>query len=207
MDGALLADQQTGAHLHAAGSQRKGCGQLTAIGDAACRDDRDIHRVHHLRHQCHGGHLAHMAAALGALGNDGIHAQRDEVLGQNGRCHHRDDLDAGFLPHGDVLAGVACAGGDDLDALLHDDLRKLVGLRMHQHDVDAERFIGERLAAADVLPQGLDVHAACADEAQRTGVGAGGGELAGGDVGHAALNDGVFRTQNFVQKFHLIHPL
>ena len=116
------------------------------------------------------------------------------MLSQNGRCHHGDDLDTGFLPHGDVLAGVACAGGDDLDALFHDDFGKLVGLGVHQHDVDAERLVGERLAAVDVLPQRLSVHAACTDKTQRTGVGAGSGKLAGGDVGHAALNDGVFRA-------------
>ncbi len=168
--------------------------QLAAIGDAARRDDGDIYSVHHLGDEGHGGHLAHMTAALGAFGDDGIHAQRGKVLSQNGRCHHGDDLDTGFLPHGDVLAGVACAGGDDLDTLFHDDFGKLVGLGVHQHDVDAERLVGERLAAVDVLPQRLSVHAACADKAQRTGVGAGGGKLAGGDVGHSALNDGVFRA-------------
>ena len=194
MDGAFLTDQQAGTHLHAAGSQCEGCRQLAAIGDAARRDNGDIYSVHHLRDKGHRGHLAHMTAALGAFGDDGIHAQRGKVLSQNGRCHHGNDLDTGFLPHGDVLAGVARAGGDDLDSLFHDDLRKLVGLGVHQHDVDAERLVGERLAAADVLPQRLSVHASCADKAQRTGVGAGGGKLAGGDVGHAALNDGVFRA-------------
>jgi hypothetical protein len=53
---------------------------------------------------------------------------------------------------------------------------------------------GLSVSALDVLPQRLSVHAACADKTQRTGVGAGGGKLAGGDVGHSALNDGVFRA-------------
>ena len=80
VDGALLACQQAGAHLHAASTQRQRSRQLTAIGDAACRDDRHADRIHHLRHQRHGGHLAHMAAALGALGDDGVDAQRLQML-------------------------------------------------------------------------------------------------------------------------------
>ena len=31
--------------------------------------------------------------------------------------------------------------------------------------------------------------------------------IQGGMANIATLNDGVFRAQNFVQKFHLIHPL
>ena len=133
-----------------------------------------------------------MAAALGALGNDGVDAQRLQMLCQHGGRHYGNDLDAGGFPHGNILAGVARAGGDHLHALFHHDLGKLVGLRVHQHDVHAEGLVRQLLAAADVLTQGVGVHAACADDAQRTCVGAGSGKLAGGDVGHAALDDGVF---------------
>ena len=132
-----------------------------------------------------------MAAALGALGNDGVDAQRLQMLCQHGRCHHGNDLDAGGFPHGNILAGVARAGGDHLHAFFHHDLGKLVGLRVHQHDVHAEGLGRQLLAAADVLAQGVGVHAARADDAQRSRVGAGGGKLAGGDVGHAALDDGI----------------
>ena len=52
--------------------------------------------------------------------------------------------------------------------------------------------VGQLLATADVLAQSVGIHAARTDDAQRSCIGAGGGKLAGGDVGHAALNDGVF---------------
>lgn len=39
MDGALLAGQQAGAHLDAAGPKGKGGGELPAISDAAGGDD------------------------------------------------------------------------------------------------------------------------------------------------------------------------
>ena len=148
-----------------------------------------------------------MAAALGALGNDGVDAGFFEMLGQHGRRHHGDDKDAGFFPFGHILAGVARAGGDDGDLFLHDDLRKFIGARVHEHDVDAERFVGQLTAAADVRAQFLAaVHAAAADKPQRPGVGAGGRKLAGGDVGHAALDDGVTGAQKFVEQFHTALP-
>ena len=198
MDGALLACQQAGAHLHTAGTQRQRSRQLTAIGNAACSDDRHADCVHHLWHQCHGGHLAHMATALSTLSDDGVDAQRLQMPCQHGSRHHRDHLDASSFPHGNVLSRVACAGGDHGNLFLHHDLGKLICLRVHEHDVHAKGLVGQFTAAADVLAQGIGIHAARTDDAQRTGVGAGGGKLAGGDVGHATLNDGVFRPQDLV---------
>ena len=133
-----------------------------------------------------------MAAALGALSNDSIDAQRLQMLCQHGGGDNRDHLDAGSFPHGHVFARVACTGGHNGHALVYHDLRKNICLRMHEHDVHAERLVGQLLAAADVLAQGVGVHAARTNDAQRTRVGAGGGKLAGGNVGHTALNDGVF---------------
>ena len=198
MNGALLACQQAGAHLHPASTQCQRSRQLTAIGNAACGDDRHADRIHYLRHQRHGGHLAHMAAALGALGNDGVNAQRLQMPCQHGSSHHRNHLDTGSFPHGNVFSRVACAGGDHGDFFLHHDLGKLICLRVHEHDVYTKGLVGQLPAAADVLAQGIGIHAARTDDAQCTGVGAGGGELAGGNVGHAALNDGVFRPQDLV---------
>ena len=133
-----------------------------------------------------------MAAALGAFGDDGVDAQRLQMLCQHRSGHHRDHLDAGSFPHGHVFARVACTGGHNGHAFVHHDLRKNICLRMHEHDVHAERLVGQLLAAADVLAQGVGIHAARTDDAQRSRIGAGSGKLAGGDVGHAALNDGVF---------------
>ena len=139
-----------------------------------------------------------MAAALGALGNDGVNAQRLQMPCQHGSSHHRDHLDAGSFPHGNVFPRVACAGGDHGDLFLHHDLGKLICLRVHEHDVHAKGLVGQFPAAADVLAQGIGIHAACTDDAQCTGVGTGGGKLTGGNVCHAALNDGVFRPQDLI---------
>ena len=139
-----------------------------------------------------------MAAALGAFSDDGVDAQRLQMLCQHSSGHHRDDFDACRFPCGHIFTRVACAGGDDGHAFFHDDLCKFVCLRVHEHDVHAERLVCQLFAAADVLAQGVGVHAASADDAESSRVGAGGGKLAGGDVRHAALNDGVFCPQNFI---------
>ena len=69
---------------------------------------------------------------------------------------------------------------------------------VHQHQVDAEGLAGVRLGGADLGPQGLGVHPAGGNQAQGTRVGHGGGEGAGGDVGHAALDDGELNPQKLV---------
>ena len=198
MDGALLAGQQAGAHLDAAGPKGKGGGELPAISDAAGGDDGDAHRVHHLGHQGHGGQLADVAAALAALGDDAVDAIALQPLGQNGGGYHGEHLDTRLFPGGDVFAGVARAGGHHLHPLLCHHLGQSVDVGIHQHQVDAEGLAGVRLGGADLGPQGLGVHPAGGNQAQGTRVGHGGGERSGGDVGHAALDDGELNPQKLV---------
>ncbi len=193
VDGALLAHQQAGAHLHAAGTQCQRSGQLTAVGDAARRNDG------HAAPRPPPGGTSAMVVISPTWPPLSVPSAMTASMPSGSRCFAStaaattgNHLDAGGFPRGNILAGVACAGGDHLHAFFHHDLGKLVGLRVHQHDVHAEGLVGQLLAAADVLAQGVGVHAARADDAQRTRVGAGGGKLAGGDVGHAALDDGVF---------------
>ena len=147
-----------------------------------------------------------MATALGTLRDHGIRAAFDQMLGQHRSRHHRNHRDAGLFPALHVLAGVARAGGDKADAFLHHDLGKRIRLGMHQHDVDAERLVGELFGAADILPQRIGIHTARTDQTQRAGVGAGGGKFAGGNVGHAALNQRIPGTENLVQQFHTTLP-
>ena len=202
MDGALLAGKQTGAHLDAAGTQGKGRSRLTAVRDAAGRHHGNAYRIDDLGHQGHGGHLAHVAAGLRALGDDGVHAIAIQPLGQNRRRHYGHHLDALFLPGGNVLAGIAGAGGDHFHALFQNDLGDVVGIGAHQHQIDAEGLVRQLLGPADLLAETVAVPAAGGDHAQGPGVGAGGGELAGGDVGHTALDKGVLGSQDFIELFH-----
>ena len=142
-----------------------------------------------------------MLAGAGVLRADAAGYELEHLEDRHYRALHRA-LEQALADGALGFARVARAGGDHLHAFLHHDLCKFICLRMHQHDVHTERLVGQLLAAADVLAQGIGIHAAGPNDAQRTCVGAGGGKFAGGNVGHAALNDGVFCAQNFVQKFH-----
>ena len=205
MDGALPACQQAGAHLDAAGTQREGRGRLPSVGNAAGGDDGDVHRVDDLRHQRHGGHLPHMAAGLHALGDDGVSSLIHQPLGKDGGRHHGQHLDPGILPRGDVLAGTARPGSYHLNALLNNDLGHFVGAGVHQHQVHAEGLARQALADADLLAQQVRLqHPAGGDDAQGPRVRAGGGKFAGGDVGHAALDNGELRPQQLVEFFHSV---
>ena len=194
MDGALGARQQTGTDLHTARPQCQRSSQPSSIGNAARSDDRHMDGIDDLRNKCHRGHLAHMAAALGTFGNNGVNAERFQMFGQNGCRHHGDDRDTGCFPRSHVPSRISRPGGDELYALLHHDFGKFIRLRVHQHDVHAKGLVGQCAAAADVFPQGVRVHAAGTDQPQRPGVGTGSGKLARGDIGHAALYNGIFCT-------------
>ena len=194
MDRALGARQQTGTDLHTARPQCQRSSQPSSIGNAARSNDRHMDGIDDLRDKCHRGHLAHMAAALGTFGNNGVNAERFQMFGQNGCRHHGDDRDTGCFPRGHVLSRISRPGGDELYALLHHDFGKFIRLRVHQHDVHAKGLVCELLAPADIFAQGVSIHAARTDDAQCTCIGAGGGKLTGGNVCHAALDDGVFRA-------------
>ena len=207
VDGALPACQQAGAHLNATGPQSEGRCRLPSVGNAAGGDDGDVHRVDDLGHQRHGGHLTYMAAGLHALGDDGVGSLIHQPLGKDGGRHHGQHLDPGSFPRGDVLAGTARPGGHHLNALLYDDLGHFVGAGVHQHQIDPEGLVRQALADADLLTQQVCIqHPAGGDDAQRPRVGAGGGKFAGGDVGHAALDNGELRPQQLVEFFHSIAP-
>ena len=195
MDGAFRTCQQAGAYLNAAGSQRKGRGKLSPIRDTTGSDDRHIHRIHHLGNQGHGGHFAHVAAGLRTFRDDGVRTGAHQAAGQNCSRHHRDHFDARRFPLLDVLSGIACACGDHRDLFFDDDLSQFIHAGVHQHKIDAKGLIRERFVHADLLSQLLSgLHTARGDDAQRTGIGTGSGEFAGGNVGHAALYDWKLRS-------------
>lgn len=144
-----------------------------------------------------------MAAAFGAFGNHGVNAGLGQVFGQHGRRDNRDHDDAGFLPFGDILAGVAGAGRDDGHLFLDNNPGEFIGAGVHEHDVDAEGLVGQFTAAADVGAQLVAAaDTARADQTERTGVGAGGRKLTGGDVRHTALDNRVFCAKNLIEQFH-----
>ena len=99
-------------------------------------------------------------------------------------------------------AWTARPGGDNGNAFLQNDLGHVVGTGVHQHQIDPEGLVGQAFADADLLPQQLcPGHSPGGDHPQGSGVGTGGGKFTGGDVGHAALDNGELCPQDFIQLF------
>ena len=107
------------------------------------------------------------------------------------------------IPGGNVVRRIPGAGGDHRHPLLGDDLGHFRGGGVHQHQIDPKGLVRLGPADCNLVAQFLSgPEGAGGDDAQGPGVGAGGGEFAGGDVGHAALDDGELRPQKFIQSIH-----
>ena len=76
--------------------------------------------------------------------------------------------------------------------LFTDDLRHFIRFRIHQHDVDAERFIGKGLAFLYMAAQRLRIHASGADGSEGTCSRHSRRKFSRGDIGHTALKDREF---------------
>lgn len=141
------------------------------VADAAGGQHRDLHRVHHLGRERHGGQVPDVAAGLAALGHDRAGAHALAHAGDSHRGHDRHDLEAVFHPGLDVFGRKARAGDDDGHLLLHHNLRHLVGVGRHQHDVDAVRLVRDFADLADLLAELLPVGVHARDDAKAAGVG------------------------------------
>ena len=148
-----------------------------------------------------------MSAGLGALGDDPVRAGALHQPGQRHRSHHRKYLGAGLLPARDEACRIPRAGGDHRHPLLRCDIRHLLRLWVHQHDIHAKGTVRQGPAPAYALPKARCIHAASADESQGAGVGDGGGKFGGGNIGHTALNNGEFRTQQLIESRHRLFSL
>ena len=91
--GALLREQEAGAHRDAGRAVGERGDEAAAVEEAARRDHRDVDRVDDLREQQRGGDRAGVAAALAALHDHRVGAPRRDLLGVApgaDRRHHRD---------------------------------------------------------------------------------------------------------------------
>ena len=69
------------------------------------------------------------------------------------------------FPVGNVLAGVACACGNERNALINYQLCKVIGIGGHEHDVHAEGLVGKLLALSYLASEVVDGSGAACDDA------------------------------------------
>ena len=192
MRDALLAHDETRAHLHSLRAERERRNDAARVRDAARRDDWYIDGIDDLRHERHRRDLADMAARLRTLSDDGVRAGAHEALRKRDGGDDGDDLRADGLELRHVLTRIARARRDDRHLLLEHNLHNLFHIGAHEHDIDAERLLCPALAFLDLRAQELRRHVAGADDAEAAGVRYRRGELRRADPCHAALENRVF---------------
>ena len=143
-----------------------------------------------------------MSAALAALRNHGVCAEILQVLCKNRCRNNRHDVNSGLLPFIHVLARISRAGGDELHAGFCNNFRKLICLRMHQHQIHRKGFVRKLPADLNFLPQLLRIHPAASDRSESSRLRAGRRKGTGRNVGHSALDHRISGSKNFIQHFH-----
>ena len=203
--GALLRQQEAGAHVHAFGAEHeRGC-HLAAGRNAAGADDRNVKRLHTARREHHGAEivLARVAGALKAVGDDHVRAERlrlERVLDGGALVdeHHAGVLDGAHH----VVLRRAAGGLHDLDALFgaDADVARIVrhDERRHEREVDGKGLARHGLDLADLRLQLIGRgKRARRQQPQAAGLRHGGDQRCAGNPLHAALHDGVFDPQHF----------
>lgn len=203
--GALLGQQEAGAHVHAFGAEHeRGC-HLAAGRNAAGADDRNVKRLHTARREHHGAEivLARVAGALKAVGDDHVRAERlrlERVLDGGALVdeHHAGVLDGAHH----VVLRRAAGGLHDLDALFgaDADVARIVrhDERRHEREVDGKGLARHGLDLADLRLQLIGRgKRARRQQPQAAGLRHGGDQRCAGNPLHAALHDGVFDPQHF----------
>ena len=92
-----------------------------------------------------------MATALRTLGNHAVNVITHQAAGQNGSCHHGEHLDSSGFPLVHILAGITCSGGKNAHVFFDNDLRQLVDMRAHKHEIHAKRLVRQSARRANLL--------------------------------------------------------
>ena len=181
-------------HLYSLCSQHKCRRNSSSISNTARRNDRYLHRVRDLRHEDHRGVLSDVSARLAAFGNYRVGAAALHTFCQCDRSNHRDHLHTCFLPHLHIFLRIPCSGGHHLDAFLGNDLRNLVRIWAHQHDIHPERTVRQLLRFLNLLPHPLGRSACGADQPQSSCIGCRRRQVILCNPCHTALDDRIFNS-------------
>ena len=136
-----------------------------------------------------------MTSALTAFGNESRSTKASHQLCHSDRCHNRDDFNPGGKPIFDIAGWISCASGDDLDLFLQDNLSNLICKGTQQHDIHANRFIGDSSCNPNLFPHKLARCISGSNNAKTAAVGNGSGQFTVSDPSHAPLKDRIFDPQ------------
>ena len=113
--------------------------------------------------------------------------------------YNGDDLHSCRVQLLKVRDGIACTERYERRLLLADHIHNLILIRRHEHDVDPERTIRQRTAAANLIARVLRCTPSRRDDARTARIRYRRGEIRLRDPCHAALQDGNLNPQEFLQ--------
>ena len=154
-------------------------------------------RVHHLRHEYHRRILTDMSTGFGAFCHQGVGPTAFHSLCQSHACHNRNHFYARFFPHFHILfraSGTCCY---NLYSFFHDDLRYLIRIRTHQHNVDTKRFVSQFFRFSDLVSYPVCRSAGRADQAKSAGIRYCRRKFMFSHPGHPSLDDRIFNPKDF----------
>ena len=191
----FLCGNKTGSHLYSLCTQHKSRRNPTAICDSTCRDHRDLYRIHNLWYQRHGSCLTDMSTGLGSLSYHRICAAALHSSCKSYGCNDRDHFYSCSFPCFHVFLRASGTGCYHFDAFFHYDLRNLIGVWTHQHDVYTERLICQFFCFADLLTYPFCRCVCCRDQSQASCFGYCCRNVMVCHPGHTTLNDWIFDTK------------
>ena len=188
--------------LDAAGPHFEIGGNRLAPADTARHKHQIIRRQfwQDFLRQHRGRNRADVAARLHPLDHQRIRARpvslAQQFLAQRQGRRKTNHFRAQFLDRLDAALGRNSARQHDMaDLVLGADRDQIEQLRVHGNQVDAEGFAGERLGSGDLAIEQLGGHRPAGDYPEAAGIGDCGDQIALGDPGHCAAEDGVVAAE------------
>ena len=146
-----------------------------------------------------------MTAGFHTFCNDGICTGAFHSSCESNRRNNRNDLNASFFPSCHIFARIASTCSDHRYFFVNDQLCQIFGIRAHQHDVHAKRFVADFfLANANLFSEVIDRGTAAGNDADTAGIGDSRSKGALCNPSHTALKNRIFASEQFCNScFHL----
>ena len=195
MSRTFSGQQEAAAHLHALCAHQQRSSQRTAIADTAGNKHRNaLHSRQHVLHQRHRRLLANVTAGLHAFDNHRISTGSLNAFCQLHARYNRNNLDACCMEGRNMRHRIACAQGYEGHLLLAQHRDNLSDIRCHQHNIHAERLIGQAFCLTHLVTRPFHSAAAAANDACAAGIRNCCCQISVTRPRHTTLNHRIFNT-------------
>ena len=143
-----------------------------------------------------------MATALDSFANNCRSSKFFHFLGRASVGHKNNCFDACFCELGNDGRGVSGRNRANLHAFFNADIGDLVDTIVLHDQIDRKRLIGQRTCGSNLFTHIFRCVESALNNTQSTGIGNSGSKFSVGDMGHGALDNGVFDVKQ-VAKFGL----